>query len=309
MQGRINEATKCYFQALQVNPGLQDAQRELLCTWNDAVIEANSNIGIDAVFKLFYCREWDQNFEAYFQKIGIDRSDCTLTQMRRIIGSLDKQTYPTPVTIRFSADDLHVLDIGSFQLLLDKADLAVSRNLLSHKTHENHVRSFTEMVLKPGMCAVDIGANIGFYSMLFASIVGPTGKVFAFEPNTENCRLILLSKDLNKFDHLKLFAFALTNFTGTVFFSPHIGSNGGLLPAINDTLSNPNCMVVPCTRLDTVIDEKIDLIKADVEGAEYLALSGGESLIRRYRPIIISEFSLAMLSGVSNISGKDYLHG
>jgi FkbM family methyltransferase len=307
MQGRIDEAIKCYSQALQVNPGLQEALPELLSTWNGAAVEAKSNIGSDALFNLFYGLEWDQNFETHFQNFGIDRSDCTLTQIRRMIGCLDKQTYPTPVTIRFSADDLRIVNVGSFQLVLDKADLAVSTSISFDKTYEKHVRSFTELFLKPGMYAIDIGANIGFYSMLFASIVGPSGKVFAFEPNTENCRLVLLSKNLNRFDQLQLFAFALTNFTGTVFFSPHIGSNGGLLPTISDTLSNPNCLVVPCTRLDTVIDEKVDLIKADIEGAEYLALSGGESLIRRHRPVIISEFSLEMLSRVSNISGKDYL--
>ena len=61
-------------------------------------------------------------------------------------------------------------------------------------------------------------------------------------------------------------------------------------------------------RLDAVYREQIDFIKIDVEGAEYLALTGGEGVIRRFRPIIMSEFCLGMLEPVSGVSGSDFLH-
>lgn len=70
---------------------------------------------------------------------------------------------------------------------------------------------------------------------------------------------------------------------------------------------NPNCTVVPITRLDNIITEKVDVIKIDVEGAEGLVVRGGAGLIESHRPIITSEFSLEMLSRVSSMAGKDYL--
>jgi FkbM family methyltransferase len=158
------------------------------------------------------------------------------------------------------------------------------------------------------MCAVDIGANIGYYSMILASLVGETGTVWAFEPNSENCRLILLSKEENHFSQLLLHPLALTKEGGYVYFSPFIGSNGGLLPSVKDTLLNPNCTIVPCAALDTIIpDGQVDFIKADVEGAEYLTLKGAERILRRCRPVVTCEFSLEMINRVSGISGADFL--
>jgi FkbM family methyltransferase len=200
-----------------------------------------------------------------------------------------------------------MIDLGSFKLILDKSDISVSREILSLKNYEPHLRAFVERMLKPEMSAIDIGANIGFYTLMFASIVGHRGKVFSFEPNTENSRLILLSLMENDFPQVQLLPFALSNRMEAAFFSPALGSNGAFMPNSRETLTHPNCTVVPCQRLDTVINEPVDFIKVDVEGAEYLVLSGGGELLQRYRPIIVAEFSMEMLPRVSGIGGADFL--
>ena len=66
---------------------------------------------------------------------------------------------------------------------------------------------------------------------------------------------------------------------------------------------------VPSLRLDLLLQDAttVDLVKVDVEGAEYNALLGAEATIRRCRPFIISEFSPAMMPGISRISGEAYL--
>jgi hypothetical protein len=94
---------------------------------------------------------------------------------------------------------------------------------------------------------------------------------------------------------------------GYALFSTHIGSNGGLIADTEASLLNPNCTVVPITRLDNIITEKVDVIKIDVEGAEGLVVGRAKGLIEKYHPIITSEFSLEMLSRVSGMSGEDYL--
>ena len=224
--------------------------------------------------------------------------------LRLVISLLDRQSYHTPVAIRFGQNDLQTVQLGAFKLVCDRFDHAVSSGIIDEQHYEPHLTEVVHGHLKPGMTAVDIGANIGFFSMLFSSIVGSTGRVISFEPNTENCRLLLLSKEVNGFDNIELHPIALSNMRGVAFFTPAIGSNGTLLPSTSETLMDPNCVVVPSDRLDNVVHGPVNLIKADVEGAEYLALSGGIETISRNCPIILAEFSMA----VSGIQCKDFLY-
>jgi FkbM family methyltransferase len=175
------------------------------------------------------------------------------------------------------------------------------------RDYEPHLSKFVRRWVQPGMTAIDIGANVGFYSMLFGDLVGSSGRVLAFEPNSENCRLLMLSIAANGYSHVRLYPFALSHTLGALCFTSHLGSNGGLLPNTGQTITQPNCIVVPGVPLDAIVCESVDFIKVDTEGAEYLALSGAERLIRRYRPIITAEFSLEMLRRVSGIEGPEFL--
>ncbi len=220
-----------------------------------------------------------------------------------MISVLDRQTYPTPISVRFDKSELACAKLEGVKLWLDRSDYAVSASVINHGAYEPHMVAFLKEHVRKGMNVVDIGANVGVFSMLAAS---QGAKIFAFEPNTENCRLILMSAAENGFD-VKLFPLALSDEAGALFFTPHIGSNGGLLPSRIETLSNPNCIVVPAMPLDDLVFEKVDFIKADVEGAEYLALKGGEKIIREYKPIITIELSMEMIRRVSGIDGIDFI--
>lgn len=273
--------------------------------WPDFIARLMRAATSRQAFRVAYGRSPNSGELRQLAQIG--NSVSRAGKLRSIIALFDRQTYPTPITVRFTADDIETTDIGPFKLVLDKHDISVSRSIIASKDYEPHVRAFVEKTLKRGMTAIDIGANVGFYTMLCASIVGDAGKVFAFEPNSENCRLILLSLSANGFANVKLYAFALSNVVGTAFFSPAIGSNGILMPFAQESIAHPNCTVVATVRLDDLIKEPTHLIKADVEGAEYLALSGGKALIEKYRPTIVAEFSLDMLQHVSGITGAEFL--
>jgi FkbM family methyltransferase len=227
--------------------------------------------------------------------------------LRLVISIFDRQSMHTPVMVRFGEGDLRTVDLGAFKLVIDRLDYAVSLGIANQLEYEPHLTQFVKAHIKPGMTAVDIGANIGFFSMLFSTLVGPSGHVISFEPNTENCRLLLLSKTLNGFNNIDLLPLGLSNNRGAVFFTPVIGSNGTLLPNTSDTLMDPNCMVIPCERFDEVVKEHVDFIKADIEGAEYLALSGAAQTIARDKPIITIEFSMEMTNRISGINGSDFL--
>jgi FkbM family methyltransferase len=262
---------------------------------------------VNEAFSIAYGREPVAAELDWLSHVGVQEKKGHAAMVRSIIAVFDRQSYPTSINVRFSPEDLEMIDMGSFKMILDKSDISVSREILSSKDYEPHLRAFVQRTLKPEMSVIDIGANIGFYTLMFASIVGPRGKVFSFEPNTENCRLILLNLMENDFSHVQLLPFALSDRMGAAFFSPMMGSNGGFMPNLRETLTHPNCTAVPCQRLDAVINEPVDFIKVDVEGGEYLVLSGGEKLLQQFRLIIVAEFSLEMLQRVSGIGGADFL--
>ena len=173
--------------------------------------------------------------------------------------------------------------------------------------YEPHLVPFVIDFLKPGMTFVDVGANVGFYSIIAAKAVGPEGRVLSFEPNSENCRLVMLSARRNRVENISLFPFALGNRPGHALFHTHLGSNGGLVWDEADALLDPTAVVVPIARLDDLVSGAVDLIKIDVEGAEALVVEGATELIRTHRPTVVSEFSLEMLRRVSSVEGLDYL--
>ncbi len=230
-----------------------------------------------------------------------------LADLRRMIMGLDRQSHPTPAIVRFGAADLQRIDIEGFRLVLDMADLAVSAPIFGNRSYEPHLTGVFRRYLRPGWRVADIGANVGFYAMLAASIVGPAGEVLAFDPNSENARLILLSAAENGFANVRLFPVALSDRAGHAYFSSHIGSNGGLLAGHHEQLADGRGLVVPTFRLDDLITPPIDFIKIDTEGSEFRILRGGQSILATARPIVSTEFSCEMLSRVSGAPPRDYL--
>lgn len=225
--------------------------------------------------------------------------------LRLMVSLFDRNFYQTPVYVRAGPADLKQIEVGSFKLIVDQSDFGVSMHISEDESYEPHLMNFMRSTIKPGMAVVDIGANIGLFSMFAASL---GASVTSFEPNSENCRLLLMSAAANGFENrINLRPLALSSSEGYTCFSTFVGSNGGILPTKTETLSNPNCMVVPTARLDDLSLGKIDLIKVDVEGAEYHVLRGAEQTIRRFKPIITTEFSFEMLDRVSGVDGVEFL--
>jgi len=230
--------------------------------------------------------------------------------LRGAVTAFERFNHPTPVTVRFTDRDLGVVTIANSgqQLVLDRHDFSVSNTILGTGDYEPHLRRFISAIVKPGMVCVDIGANVGFHAFLMRELVGSTGHVYAIEPNSENCRMLLLSAKANEASNLTVIPIALSDNLGAIAFSPAVGSNGQFIHSVDDPVLHPNCIIVPTAALDDLLKvERIDFIKIDVEGAEHLALSGASQLIAKHRPVITSEFSVAMLKLVSGVSGVTYL--
>jgi FkbM family methyltransferase len=206
---------------------------------------------------------------------------------------------------RFGPQDIAWHEINGLQIAVDTAEGSVSPQVAAG--YEPHVSRVLHQLLQPGDIFVDVGANIGVHVTDAARIVGAHGHVVAVEPNTENCRLLLLTAEKNNLHNITLIPSALSDSGEWAWFSTHIGSNGGLMASENATIANGFGFIVPIRRLDDVAPSKTKLIKVDVEGAEISVLRSGLETLHRDRPLIIMEFSCEMVRRVSGVEPRSAL--
>ncbi|MFC7739015.1 FkbM family methyltransferase [Roseomonas sp. GCM10028921] len=195
-----------------------------------------------------------------------------------------------------------------FHLFASPSDAAVGRHVLAGG-YESEVAAVFRSVLRPGMGVLDIGANIGYFTMLSAMLVGPAGRVLAVEPNPGNARMVEASRVLNGFNQVTVLQAGAGRKVGLLALNTS-HSNGTTSTLEAKSSSILEARTVACVPLDRMVPEigSIDLIKIDVEGAEYNALLGCQDIIRRHRPVIVSEFSPGLIAGISGVSGEAYLH-
>lgn len=174
--------------------------------------------------------------------------------------------------------------------------------------YEPHVTQVFKRALKPGMVVLDIGANIGYFSMLAAALVEDTGHVYAIEPNPENIKLLEASRRANKFNHVTPYQLAAGRQPGLLVLHA-AASNGTTATPSQDFETLMQAVTVPALPIDTLLSDvqRLDFVKLDIEGAEFNALLGARRLIERFRPFIVSEFSPPMMRHISGVDGEEYL--
>jgi len=156
-------------------------------------------------------------------------------------------------------------------------------------------RGTTELVkkeIKERDTILDIGANIGYYTLLFAKMAGPDGKVIAFEPEPKNFDLLSKNVTINGYSNVTLVQKAVSNETGEIDLC--IFEDNPKAHRIFNPQHNRPSIKVDVVKLDDYFsnkEEKIDFIKLDVEGAELLALKGMSGLISRQKQVkLVTEF-------------------
>lgn len=179
--------------------------------------------------------------------------------------------------------------------------------MLFQKYEEETVDFFKKNIL-PGMSIIDIGAHVGYYTALFAKLVGPTGTVYAFEPDKDNFGL--LEKNVGNRKNVHLFNEAISDKDGFIDFYKIKGSTGchSLIAPQNDEVKKIN---IPTATIDSFIKKhhlnKVDFIKIDIEGGEYLALAGMQKLFNSSRDLsIIMEFRPEAISS-TKINPQEFL--
>ena len=149
-------------------------------------------------------------------------------------------------------------------------------------TYERDKQILFSRALKPGFTVWDVGANVGFYTLLAARIVGATGKVSAFEPLPSNVRALRRHLDLNGVATTTVVEAAVADREGALSFKPAESNAEG-------RLEESGRMKVKCIRLDDywkTSGESPKVLKMDIEGGEEAALSGGKEFLAACRPLI-----------------------
>lgn len=171
----------------------------------------------------------------------------------------------------------------------------VSREIFCHGCHEPQLTSLLLPFLGPGMTVFDIGANIGYYTVLMARRVGPAGMVHSFEINETVIQLLEGNIRCANVRNVKVVKRAVTKTTGTrEFFVPRAGDEAEGSLSKSNRYEAANVVTVPSVSLDDYVEEnkikKVGLIKIDVEGAEYEVFEGAKNLLlSNAKPVIMFE--------------------
>lgn len=158
-------------------------------------------------------------------------------------------------------------------------------------TWEPDVASAVTSKVKPGMMVADIGAHIGYYTLLLAKCVGPSGRVFSFEPSPANFDFLEKNVRVNTLQNVQLFAQALYSRSEeiTINVPEDIHHSGDASVRHIDRSTQLRVKAITLDSFCTLSRFRPDFLKMDVEGAEYDVLMGGQEVIAQARPRMLIE--------------------
>ncbi len=229
--------------------------------------------------------------------------------VRRVSAGLDRtpndpdSTYPPDPRVWVDAGP-H--DTGRFRMFIDPSSVGHGARLMAHGTYdETFVDALRPHSALQGAVVWDVGAHIGYESLLFAELVGPAGRVVAFEPNPANAREwqrnVKANRELAK--RMSLHATALCDKSGTAAlrFREAVvggGSSGSHLadavpPDGKASYAAFGLVDVACARVDDLVDAgeiaPPTIIKIDVEGAEADVVRGAIRTLHQHKPSLLVE--------------------
>lgn len=225
------------------------------------------------------------------------RSDPTVGTMTYIAGREPIRSLLLPVRLFLSRAIFESRPVrlrgGKLRLYLNPSDtsavIAFALDLF-----ERYELDVVRRIVQVGDTILDAGANIGYYSLKLSEMCGPSGSVFAFEPDPENFKVLSLNVETNKASNVRLFNCALSDFDGTarLFRSATNAGDYSLFPRVGPTKPPVD---VACRRIDSITDlitRSPRLIKIDVQGLEAAVLRGATNSFKKWnpRPVILLEF-------------------
>lgn len=197
---------------------------------------------------------------------------------------------------------LQVCNFDGGELIIPEGDWML-QDLVARGEYEPYVIGPFVEAIEPHHTVLDIGANVGVFTVAAAR---RARRVIAIEAFAENAKLVAANAARNGLTNVEVWPVAVTDHIEMATFNAWGASNKVVRPhgLTMDTLSEVGvCMGLP---IDLLISERIDIVKMDVEGREYAALSGAQNLFRQ-RPLFFIEFSPEFIFDGCGVSSQDFL--
>lgn len=180
------------------------------------------------------------------------------------------------------------------KIYVNAEDRLISAALLTSGVWEATETAIFRSLVKSGMTVLDVGANIGYYTLMAAKLVTPAGRVFAFEPDPWNCQLLARSVESSGYTNVKVYQQAVADKLGRtkLYFDAHNYANRSFFA--QNIIQDAGFVEVETIPLDRLygsgqLGKRVDFLKIDVQGAEALVLAGAEKLLTENLPTILME--------------------
>ncbi len=200
------------------------------------------------------------------------------------------------------------VEINGYKMYINPHDMVVSKKLVFDNAWEPFETEIFMREIKPGDVVLDIGANIGYYTLLAAKLVGPTGRVYAFEPEPVNFELLKKNVQANGFTNVILEQKAVSNQTGRLKLYVSDQNKGD--HQIYASGESRSFVEIEAVRLDDYFRDytaAIHVVKMDIQGAEGFALEGMEKLLNKFPKLkLLTEFCPERLKACG-IDPREYL--
>lgn len=216
--------------------------------------------------------------------------DLDIRGIRRLSVMLPGIVLPSP-----EKSGKHVLQtIRGFRLLIDPAkDKGVELALYETGTYEEGTVTCLAELLKPGNTFLDVGANIGWMSLVASKAVGEGGKVYAIEANPHTLPILQHNLSLNDVKNVEVLGVAVSDQPGAALLYENWNVNRGGASLLSQ--DGEKGIEVQVETLDRLFDPETPLhvVKIDVEGLEPQVITGGKEWFSKQRPVFIFEISSA----------------
>lgn len=212
---------------------------------------------------------------------------------------------PLIKTIAHFIPHLQSYDVAIYHSLNMKLDLRYDMSyeyfFYGEQTYERGTLRLLEHILQKGDTFIDVGANLGYYSIIASSLVGDTGTIIGFEPLPAAFRVLKLNA--KNYPNINVIAKAVGEYPGVQRFEVD-----GALSTLLVSHDSPKAIEVEVTTLDSSLQtlSHIDFIKIDVEGYEFDVIRGAQAIIAAHRPVFYFEL-LAMWSQRRSISFGNFV--